>query len=42
MANNDNGGVGEFGGADNEIAAICDLRNAAGSGGDFGEGESLD
>ena len=42
MTDDDDGGVGEFGSADDEVAAVRDLGDAAGSGGDFGEGESLD
>ena len=42
VADDDDGRVGGFGGADNEVATVGDLRDAAWGGGDFGEGKGLD
>ena len=42
VTNNDDGGVGGLGGADDEIATIGDLGDCAWGGGDFVHGESLD
>ena len=42
VADDDNGGVGGFGGANDEVAAVGDLGDAAWGGGDFGDGEGLD
>lgn len=42
MTDDDDGSVGSFGGADDKITTVGDLGDAAGSGSDFGDGESLD
>lgn len=41
VTDDDNSGAGGFRGADDEVAAVGDLGNATGGGGDFGEGEGL-
>ena len=42
VADDDDGGVGDFGGADDEVATVGDLRDPAGGRSDFGDSESLD
>lgn len=42
MADDNDGSAGGFCGANDEVAAVSDLRDAAGGGSDFGEGEGLD
>ena len=42
VTDDNDGGVGSFGGANNEIATIGDLRDGARSAGDFVHSESLD